>query len=448
MLRKLAKQDSSLYKQYVAQYMNFDSIAAISNDTTKRPQLLNSNKTIDSLKGIQRFIQNQTSKIGGASGALGQAGVNLPGIENLSGLQQKLNAQSLTDQLIQQHTNDLKQLAGGANISGLQSIQKDVFYTKSKIKAYKEMADDPDKAEQSALEFLQGSEGFDKYLNSGNGGTFNGLGNNATEADLQAAGFQTKSQINNLISEKLGNNLGSVQQQMGQQVSQYMDKLNGLKKQVDAAKNDIAQAKQSVNDAKSQIGGAKNSLKNIDKPDFKVNKEKGKPFWKRLEYGVNFNSNRASTDGLKPAMMIVGASVGYKQTEKLSLGIGFALNTGLGQDWQHLRLSYEGVTLRSYIDWLWIYGFSFQGGYERSFIPFNRAYLTTNTDQTNINNPTTDNLLSTLFGGQLQTAYVGVMKRYKISSKVSGTLLVGYNFLWQTGGESRSPFLLRFGWTK
>jgi hypothetical protein len=74
MLKKLAKQDSTLYKQYVSQRLNYDSIAIISNDTNKRPQVLTGNKTIDSLKGIQRFIKNKTGKLGTAGTTLESGG--------------------------------------------------------------------------------------------------------------------------------------------------------------------------------------------------------------------------------------------------------------------------------------------------------------------------------------------------------------------------------------
>ena len=446
MLRKLAKQDSSLYKQYIQQHLSYDSIAAIANDTTRPRAAIVNNTLIDSLKGIQRFIQNQEGKLGQSTASLKAAGISLPQNDQLNALQQKLNAQGNIDQLIQQHTADLKQLAGSAHISGLQSIQKDVYYAREKMKAYKEMADDPDEAEAKALEYLQGTEGFDKYLHSSTNNAFGGLGNDATLEDLQRMGYQTKSQVSNALQQKLGNSLGAVQQQMSQQIQQYSEKLNDLQQKANALKAKADEAKQTLSDAKD----TKNSLTNIDKPDFKVNKEKGKPFLQRIEWNYNFQTSRASTDGLKPAMLNLGINIGYKQTERLSFGIGFAMNTGLGQNWQHLKLTYEGINLRAYADWQWIYGFSFQGGYERAFIPSNKAYLTTNTDPNNNNHPTTqssDNALQQAFGGTQQTAYIGIMKRYKISSKWNGTFLIGYNFLWNEE-EMRSPFLLRFGWGK
>ena len=59
MLCKLARQDSSLYKQYISSHQNYDSILALSNDTTRQLKSFADDKTIDSLKGIQHFIQDQ-----------------------------------------------------------------------------------------------------------------------------------------------------------------------------------------------------------------------------------------------------------------------------------------------------------------------------------------------------------------------------------------------------
>jgi hypothetical protein len=445
MLRKLAKQDSALYKQYISQHLSFDSIASIANDTTKAHSSIGNNTLIDSLKGIQRFIQNEQSKLSGTGNSLKTLGISLPQNDQINDLQQKISSQGSLDQLIAQHTNELKQLGGNTNISGLQSIQKDVFYAREKMKAFRELADDPDEAEQKCMEFLQGSEGFQKYLQPNNNNAFGGLGNNSTEADLLAAGFQTKNSVSNAISQKLGNSLGSVQQQMGQQIQQFSEKFNNIKQKGDALKAKADDAKQALNEAKD----AKNNLTNIEKPDFKVNREKGKPFWKRITWNYNFQSSRANVDESKPALLNLGLNAGYKQNEHLSLGLGLALNTGLGQNWQHLKLSYEGISLRFYADWLWIYGFSFQAGYERAFIPSNRPYLIANNPQNNTNtpNPSTDNALQQALGGGQQTAYLGIMKRYKINSKWSGTFLVGYNLLWNEEGQ-RSPFLLRFGWEK
>lgn len=442
--RRLAARDSTLYKQYLQNKLSYDSIAVLSKDSAALSRIRSGpDKLIDSLKGIQRFISNQSSKLGAANSLAGQAGVHLPYTDELSSLQQRLNAQQGLDQLMQQRSKALESLAGAAHISGIEGIQKDLYYAQSKMKAWKELADDPDAAEEKAMEYLQGTEGFHEYLNQ-NSNAFGGLGNDASEADLQRLGYQTKSQVNGMLQQKLGSSLGSVQQQMSRQVQQYSEQLNGITGKVNEAKNSLNEARQTLGEAKQTAS----QLKHIDKPGFRKNPERGKPFWQRLEVQYNFQTSRATPDGLRPAMLDLGASVAFKHTPRLSYGIGLALSTGLGQSWQNIRFTYEGITARAFLDYKMIYGFSLQAGYERSLRPQNRAYLP---EQQN-GNPTSAtgnsiNAISEAFGGQQQTAYIGIMKRYRIGSKWSGTFLVGYNFLWQQE-DMRSPFLLRFGWQK
>ncbi len=439
-LKKLAAKDSILYKQYVNRGIPYDSIATLSKDSNYQQQHITKTGIIDSLKGVQSFIQKQSNKLNRLSGAADQAGIETPYSKELNALQQKLNTQQSIDNLIGQCTAALEGLSGKANISGLQEIQKKVYYAKEKIKTWKEMTDEPDDAEEKALEYLQGTEGFTESLNSNNNGAFGGLGNNATAEDLQRAGFQTKSQVNKMLTEKLGNNLGSVQQQMANQVKDYSEKLDHLTGKIKEARTTISDAKQTLNEAKQ----AKNNLKNIEKPAFKKNPERAKPFWKRLEYQYNFQTFRSTPDGLRPAMLELGAGVAFKHSPKLSYGIGIALSTGLGQNWQNIKLSYEGISVRAFADWKMVYGFSAQAGYERIFRPANRIYLPE--QMGNNNTPKADNAISEMFVGQQQAFYIGIMKQYRINSNWNGTFLAGYNFLWQQEGL-RSPFMLRFGWT-
>jgi len=443
MMKKLAAKDSILYQRYQELPLTYDSIATLSKDTMALQRKAGKrNGTIDSLKGIQQFIQKQNNRLNAVSKL---SGTNLPGGDyssKITELQSRLNAEQQVRDLIQQRSNALEQLIGEKNIAGLQSIQRDVYYVREKVKAGKTLADDPDEAEEKAMEYLQGIEGFDRYLNKNNSG-FGGLGNSATAADLQNLGYQTKGQMKQLLQEKFGGNLQAVQQSMGEQVQQFSEKLNGVTDKVHEAKTAANEAKQTIAEAKA----AKDKLKHIEKPAFTKNPERGKPFWQRLKTGYNFQTTRATPDGLRPAMFELGASVAFKHTPKLSYGIGVAASIGLGQDWQHLRLSYEGVSASIYADWLLLYGFSAQAGYERIFRPDNRPYLQENTSNNNLQPQKDDNALKQAFGGHQQAAYVGIMKRYKINSKWNGTFLIGYNILWKEN-NLRSPFLIRLGWLK
>lgn len=440
--RQLAAKDSALYRQYMQQNLSYDSIASLSKDTGRLQQLaLKKNSLVDSLKGVQKFIQNQSNKLNSTSGLAGKAGISTPYTDELNSLQQKLNGQQNIDELIRQHTGNLERLAGAQNISGLQNIQKSVYYAQEKMKAWKQLADDPDEAEEKAMEYLQGTKDFDQYLRTDNN-AFGGLGNNATAEDLQRMGYQTKSQVNNMLQQKLGNNFGAVQQQMAAQVQDYSDKLNGITGKVKEAKAGIKEAKQTLNEAKQ----AKEKLKHIAKPAFKKNPERGKPSWQRLEPAYNFQTTRATPDGLRPAMLELGVSVAFKHSPRLSYGIGIALSTGLGQNWQNIKFTYEGLSARAFADWKAIYGFSLQAGYERSFRPYNRPYLPEQQNNLTKQPQTTDNAIKEAFGGQQQAAYIGIMKRYRINNKWSGTFLVAYNFLRQD--NSRTPLLFRFGTEK
>lgn len=441
--KQLAAKDSTLYRRYLDMPLSYDSIATISEDTAVlNKRMSRRNTTIDSLKGIQQFIQQQSRKLGTVTNL---AGKELPGgnyTEKINELQSKLNAEQQIKDLIKQHSNSLEQLAAGKNIAGIQGIQKKVYYAQEKMKAWRDLADDPDEAEEKAMEYLQGVEGFDNYIKSNNS-AFGGLGNSATAADLQKMGYQTKGQMQQMMQEKFGGNLQAVQQSMGDQVQQFSEKLNGVKDKVAEVKQAANEAKQSL----SEVKVAKEKLKHIEKPAFKKNPERGKPFWQRLETQYNFQTTRATPDGSRPAMLEFGASVAFKQTPKLSYGIGIATSIGLGQNWQNIKLSYEGVSARVYADWLLLYGFSAQLGYEQIFRPANRPYLEEQVQPGNPGPQQNDNLLKQVFGGQQQAPYAGIMKRYRINSKWSGTFLAGYNFLWQQN-NLRTPFMVRFGWGK
>jgi len=451
MLRTLAAKDSALYRDYLERSPSFDSIASLGNDTTfLAKNSKRKNTLIDSLKGVQSFMSAQARKLGAAGTMADKAG---PGeyTQKLESLQQKLNAEQQIKDLIKQRTSSLEGMANANNLPGLKGVQKEVYYAQEKIKNWKQLADEPEDAEEQALEYLQGTEGFDRFMKKGsgtNGGPGNGgPGNDATEADLQRMGYQTKKQVGDMLQKKLGDNLGSVQQQMAKQVQEYTDKLGGIGDKVKEAKEGINNAKQTLQEAKN----AKEQIKNIEKPGFKKNPERGKPFWQRLEPQYNFQTTRPTTGGLRPAMLELGAGVAFKHSPKLSYGMGIGLSAGLGQNWQHIKLSYEGISARIYADWQWQYGVSVQAGYEQTFRPAGRAYLPENDDignNYNSNNPEGDNsTIKEAFGGQQRTAYIGLMKRYRINSNWNGTFLAGYNFLWREEGL-RTPFMLRLGWTK
>jgi hypothetical protein len=86
----------------------------------------------------------------------------------------------------------------------------------------------------------------------------------------------------------------------------------------------------------------------MDMPDFKPNDQKTKPFWKRLEYGVNFQTTH--NNYYFPTVTDLGLSLGYKLGGSNSVGVGASYKIGWGNGIQHIAVSSQGVGLRSYLD--------------------------------------------------------------------------------------------------
>jgi hypothetical protein len=87
------------------------------------------------------------------------------------------------------------------------------------------------------------------------------------------------------------------------------------------------------------------------------------PLKKRFVFDLNFQTHRESvitTD--------LGLAVGYKLNQRSTLGIGAAYKLGLGKSIEHLSLSHQGLSVRSYIDWKVKNGISITGGYEMNLI--------------------------------------------------------------------------------
>lgn len=415
--RQLQHKDSAAYARYQSQQLGYDSIGHLlhPDSATLAAKTRNkANKVIDSLKGVQLFIQTNAAKAGIGAPELGKY------TGELGSLQQKLDYNEYINGLISQHTNSLKGLGTKANIPALSGIEQQLFYGKSKMAAWKQVAEEPSKLEEKALEYLQGSAGFDQALSKATTSP-NSMQAGMSADDLEKMGFQTKNSVNKALQEKLGGNIGQVQEQMNAQVSEWQDKTQGA----------LAEAKQ----AKQQIKQTAQQAKSIQKPSFKINPMRGKPFWQRIEKGYNFQTTRATTGG-KPAMLQLAATAGFKWSPKLTTGAGIAANFGLGKDWSHIHFSFEGVGLRTFAEWKWIYGIGIYGGYERTY----KQFAFTNNKETSEPAPMPSVHNTTAWN---ESVLLGLTKSYKVNSKWNGAIQVLYDVWWKEKGM-RSPVVLRF----
>ena len=112
---------------------------------------------------------------------------------------------------------------------------------------------------------------------------------------------------------------------------------------------------QNIQQAKEELSKLKDKLQqqgetaDLDIPNFKPNTQKTKSFFNRLEYG--FNLQNTGGNSLLPNMSDIAITVGYKLNDKSVMGIGTSYKLGLGTGLDNIKLTGEGISLRSYIDY-------------------------------------------------------------------------------------------------
>jgi hypothetical protein len=159
------------------------------------------------------------------------------------------------------------------------------------------------------------------------------------------AGLQTRSQVNTLIQQQIASGGPNAQAQFTQNVQNAQSQLQQLKDKF--------------------LKEGRGNSDDIMPEGFKPNNQKTKSFLKRLEYGTNMQSQKASN--FFPATSDLCLSVGYKMNDKSVIGLGASYKLGLGRGWNRIRLTQEGAGLRSYIDWKLKGSFWISGGYEMNY---------------------------------------------------------------------------------
>jgi hypothetical protein len=159
------------------------------------------------------------------------------------------------------------------------------------------------------------------------------------------AGLQTRASVMQDLQNRFGTG-PSVQQALQQNMQSAQDQLNQLKNK--------------VNQQFPQGGSSDEEL-----PDFKPNQQKTKSFWRRLEYGTNFQSQRPNH--FFPVTSDIGLSLGYKVNDKSVIGLGASYKIGWGQSIRNINISHQGAGLRSFADIKLKGSFWISGGYEMNY---------------------------------------------------------------------------------
>lgn len=414
-LAKLADRDSTL-EQSNQTKMTFDSIAnkLKSNDASafESKTKHSMQRTLDSLRGLKQFAMNASQK---ANGLLQTP--KLDELKQLDALESKLKQQAQAQQWIQERSEQLMKMGQVSKYTkGLKGISKQSFYYTQQLKSYKNMVNKPSLLEEKALRYLQGMKGFDAATSnpSMNVNEPNAMSHAKGVEDLERMGYQTKRQVKTHLTR-----------QMGLQKPEQLEQLSSKFKA----------GKQQLNETKQTLQTSKQDLKKLG---FKPNPMRGLPLRLRLEKSMNWQVLRA-IDG-QPAKLELNAQAGFKHTPTLTYNIVLGGALGLGKDWQHLRLSFEGLRIGANADLKMIWGISGQAGFERVYKSYTNTIVRTGEQQ----------LAPQVLTETKQyrdIAYCGLQKSYKLNSKYIGTMLLAYDFLWKQGNAS-TPIIWRMGWKK
>ncbi len=228
----------------------------------------------------------------------------------------------------------------------LTKINKESYYYVETLRNYKEIFSDSKKAEQTAKSILNKIPAFTNFMqkNSLLSSFFRVGATDPLDPALQASlvGLQTRAGVNDLIQQQLSSGGPNARQVFQQNIQEGKAQMQALKDKINKA------------------GGSSDD----EIPSFKPNTQKPKTFLQRLEYGTNLQPSK--TNNLLPATTDIGLSVGYKMNDKSLIGIGLSYKLGLGSI-EHIKITHEGIGLRSFIDWKLKMKFYVSGGFEMNY---------------------------------------------------------------------------------
>jgi hypothetical protein len=293
-------------------------------------------------------------------------------------------------------------------IKHFQKLKKAIYYYQSQIREYKQLIEDPSKLEAKLLELVSRSPQFKEYFAANS--VLASLFPMPVSGSAATAGLQTRAMVNQGIAARYGS--GADVQQMIQQNLQ-------------AAQSQLNQLKDLVNKYSSGTFGNTNSDINI--PDFKINTQKTKSFLKRLELGSNLQSQKAKY--FFPITTDIGVSVGYRLTDKNVVGIGACGKVGWGRGWDNMKLSFEGLGLRSFLDYKFKKSLYISGGFEMNYRPAINSVQQLRD-----------------YSSWQRSGLIGLSKKYTVVKKIKGELKVLWDFLSYQQVPRTEPIIFRIGY--
>jgi hypothetical protein len=344
MKAKLARIDSVKAKELFGDIeQKYKALEQKLNNPTSAKQYIPS---LDSLSTSLKFLQQNTQLISGIKG--GQEKLK-QALSKVGGLERQFQKAEEIKKFLKERQQFLKvQLSRFGFAKELKKLNKQAYYYSEQLNEYKALLKDHKKAEKKALEILSKTKLFKDFFrkNSMLASLFRMPGDpNDLTAQANLAGLQTRAQVNSLIQQQV----------------------------IAGGPNAQAQFKQNMQEAQSQLQQLKNKIMkhgssnsdDIMPEGFKANSQKTKKFWDRLEYGTNIQTQKGN--GFFPVTSDLGISVGYKLNNKSIIGIGTSYKMGWGQSFRNIKISQQGIGIRSFVDYKLKSSFWLSGGFEMNY---------------------------------------------------------------------------------
>ena len=407
-------------------------------------QQRDSSKARQLLAGTASFYQQWQTKLqtpaGQPSGQLSRMTSYVPGLDSVQTAIRFLSQSGLpTDKLqkLQALSQQLTQLQGSLQTAGelqgavsqhltqlqsqlsqyglqnrLSGIDQQAFYYQQQIAQYKDILSNGQQQQQAILTVVRQVPAFQSFWQKysilsqlfpmpANGGTL-----------LASVGLQTSAQVGQLIEQRQG----TLQDDNGAGATQF------LTQQAGSAQGDMDQLKSKLDNLHLSGGSSDMVL-----PDFTPNTQKTKSLFKRLEYGFNIQSTGSTS--LLPAITTLGLSLGYKLSDKATVGVGGSYMLGMGNSITAIQLSNQGAGLRSFLNLKAYKSLWLTGGYEYNYLQQFSGIRD----------------VQSLSAWQ-RSALIGVMKQYNVG-KQSGNVQLLYDVLADTEIPRGQALKLRFGFT-
>ena len=276
----------------------------------------------------------------------------------------------------------------------LKKLSKLNYYYSEQINEYKSLLKDHKKVERKALELLSKSKLFTDFMrkNSYLGQFFSLPGDYSNTQSL--TGLQTRAQVQQIVSQQIGTtpiNGADPRQYVQGQMQQAQQQLNQLKDKIKSL-------------------GLEGESGDLVMPEFKRNNLKVKSFFRRLEYGFDLQNQRSTQ--LLPVTSDFAVTVGYKVRNEILVGLGSSYKMGWGSGIRNLKITNQGLGLRSYIEIkakgsFWVSS-GFEYNYQKEFEKL-----------TDIANPDI----------WQKSALIGISKKYRIAGSKQGNIQLLYDFL-------------------